>query len=271
MNIMVYNTGETPEDLKKEYNPEGSILRDVQYRMLDMLLYIDRICKEIDVRYRIDGGTVLGAVRHKGFIPWDDDMDLCLERKDWKKLVKYLKEHPHPQFVLQDHDTDSNYYGSWAILRDLKSEYIIDDRVHNIKKYRGLQVDLFPFEKGNISFFQRICSAITIWNNRNIASKRMKLVKIIHFIQFKLLIPTFRLITRIINREGYYMHSYGAYWTIKFPQDICVPHQMIEFEGYMVPGPGNPEEYLRIVYKNYMDLPPKNKRDHHRASYKIWD
>ena len=78
---LIFNTGETPEDLKQEYNPEGSLKRRIQTRLLDMLIYFDKVCKEIGVDYRLDSGLVLGAIRHEGFIPWDDDIDVAIDQK----------------------------------------------------------------------------------------------------------------------------------------------------------------------------------------------
>ena len=269
---MIYNTGETSEELKEKYNPEGSVLRKSQMRIMDMLLYIDEVGKKLNINYRLDGGNVLGAVRHGGFIPWDDDMDICMQRDDWKKLVIYMKNHPHPQFVIQDHQTDSGYYGSWAILRDLKSEYIIDSDVHNALHYRGLQVDIFPFERGNSVFLQNLAFRLTIINRLNFVLKRPILAESLYKLRFCFIYPLFRLITKVfLSRRNYFMHSYGAGWRIKFPISVCLPHKPISFEGHEFPGPANPNELLRIIYKNYMELPPVDKRDHHKAQLKIWD
>ena len=78
---MIYNTGETSEELKEKYNPDGSDTRRAQLRMLEMLHFIDDICKKNNIEYYINSGTLLGAVRHGGFIPWDDDLDICISRK----------------------------------------------------------------------------------------------------------------------------------------------------------------------------------------------
>ena len=106
------------EDLRAKYNPEGSELRKAQYRMLEVLKYLDKICTENHLNYWLDGGTLLGAKRHDGFIPWDDDTDVVMPREDLIKLRKYLKNHKNENYILQNHSTDNNYFSCWDVLRD---------------------------------------------------------------------------------------------------------------------------------------------------------
>ena len=88
----VFNTGETQQQLREKYNPDGSPLRKAQMRMLDMLDYIDTVCREQGIAYRLDSGNVIGAVRHGGFIPWDDDIDIALSMSEYKRLCRYLHD-----------------------------------------------------------------------------------------------------------------------------------------------------------------------------------
>ena len=85
-----------------KYNGEGTPLRMAQLRMLAILVEVDKICRKHNITYWLDYGTLLGAVRHKGFIPWDDDVDICVMRKDYDKLRKYLQQELPEQFVFTD-------------------------------------------------------------------------------------------------------------------------------------------------------------------------
>jgi len=268
---MVYNTGETSEELKEKYNPEGSLLRKAQMRMFDMLLYLDKVCKELHIDYQLDGGTVLGAVRHGGFIPWDDDIDVGFERKKWKRLVRYLETHPHPQYKIQTHRTDPGYMGAWAVLRDTKSEYIVNSKEHNIRKYRGVQVDLFPFDQGNVFLLQRAAvqldeKLIRFWFDKSLFVARLG-----YNLCYRLIFPIFRLFN-VFGKKKFLSHSYGTTaFRLMRPLDVMLPAKELVFEGVTFMGPAKPKEYLKNMYGDYMSLPPIEQRNHHRAECKIWD
>ena len=261
---MTFNTGETTESLRQEYNPEGSVLREVQNRMLEMLLYLDETCKKLGIQYRLDGGSVLGAVRHGGFIPWDDDMDVSIMRKDWEKLIKYMKENPHPQFVLQDHSTDSGFYRSWAKIRDKKSRYMRYGTVEMYENMRGAQLDLFPFEEGRLDTFYTVCKFFEWLNIHYFIGKCKPMADFTRFLSLNVSRPVFNVITKVVGKKGYQGHSYGAPWSLKFPNEICWPAKPIEFEGHMVMGPADPVGLCKLIYgKNWGNLPPKEKREVH--------
>lgn len=269
-----FNTGETNRELREKYNPEGSTLRKFQYRMLDMLLYLDKVCKEQGITWYLDGGNVLGAVRHGGFIPWDDDVDVVLTPKDHKRLTKYLLEHPHPQYVLQCKKTDKGYYShGWVVLRDLKSEYIQDSNLHNARKYRGAQIDIFRYEN-HVNRALSIVSNLSMRVNIKFFIGRSHLVaQSIYWFQKFFFLPLLKVIGYCFSSKKLYAHTMGSLfneWWI--PENVLYPTKPILFEGHYFPGPARVDDFLKIKFgDNYMNLPPIDKRDKHQAKYKIWD
>ena len=135
-----------------EINAEGTQLRKHQLKMLEMLKYVDELCRKHDIPYYLSGGTLLGAVRHQGFIPWDDDLDIILMKKDFRRLLNVLRNEPSVDYVLQCHQTDPYYIAPYAKLR-MKNTQIREWNENDIYyRYRGIYIDIFFFGTGRTVF-----------------------------------------------------------------------------------------------------------------------
>jgi len=257
--------------LRLKHNPDGSALRKAQLRMLDMLIYIDKLCRENNLIYWLEGGTLLGAVRHGGFIPWDDDTDIYMPIKDMIQLKKIVISDTKSNFVWHDNDTDSNeirFY--WSTLRDKKSEYIQDIKSHKIKKYRGLQIDIFPVELGILHFPAKLASKIQnkMIHNIDRYSKfdfPVIIAKIVHPFARHILFPLFRFFGGFLGNKNLYSNSYGVNFGY-YPKDWILPLANMEFEGHLFFVPYDYEKYLKKKYgEDCFEMPTSEKIITHKV------
>lgn len=256
---------ENQVSLREEYNPEGSELRRLQLRMLDMLIVVDEICQRHNIPYWIEGGTLLGAVRHGGFIPWDDDLDIALMKNDYIKLLKYLKEELPERYKLQTHETDRNYYLMFAKIRELDSEIKEVGEYDELYAYKGIYIDIFSMEPV-YPFFSKVSSYLNYLVRKFASGRRRYFGKVIAVIMlfwlFKCGNGLFRLLGWL-KKPSTIGYSYGVYSPLQCSEDMLFPLSEIDFENHRFKAPAQVDAYLRSVFGDYMELPAKEMRGKH--------
>ena len=254
------------------YNAEGTQLRRAQNKMLDILKIVSEICDKNGIPYWLEGGTLLGAVRHKGFIPWDDDLDICVLRKDMHRLKKCLIKELPSDYEFLDRFTKWNYARLYAKVCDKKSNVVEPDR--NGIEY-GVFIDIFPVERVLSQRTKKIVDAmyrIPIKGMRGCYGKSFVIKSVFMLMYIPMTIPVLisRLLVRILGSKNYAL-PYGkkAYNTI--PSKFIFPLKKIEFEGLLFSAPDNPDKYLRRLFGDYMVIPPEEKRLVHTSSITFFD
>lgn len=265
----------------REYTPEN--LRALQLAELDMLIELDRICRKHQIDYIIDAGTLLGAVRHGGFIPWDDDIDVRMLRPDYDKFCEVCKTELGEQFFLQNHETDMGY--RWGYARILKNGTVYR-RVGQDKMTarNGVFIDVFPNDNLPESFWAYKECTIVSWLCRKILYSEVGVRngkgKLRRFGFFLLnLLPKewghkgMRYLTnKYRNREAKRVRCFG--WGSKeetggFLKEWNIETKDILFEGLTVRAPRDIEGFLVYSFgEDYMQYPPVEKRKPaHTADY----
>ena len=264
--------------------PEAqSTLKKVQALQLAMLKECLRICEKHGIRYFLLNGSALGAVRHSGFIPWDDDIDIGMPRPDYDRFLSVAQGELGTDLFLQTYQTDPAYPLMFAKIRDRRTAFI-ESNLSHLDMNHGVFIDIFPLDgypvgtplAGFIRMAVNVCLAATLRKcNIKIRPSMMTLRgAIIYFIVMVLsaLVPLDRLrqlldhLTRIYeyNKSEVIISWYGA-WGIKeaMPRDYLAAGRAATFEGLTVSIPSNYDGYLTSLYGDYMTPPPIEKRISH--------
>lgn len=245
------------DTLRKRFNPDGSLLRRQQLRMLELLTEVDRICRKHNIRYWLSSGTLIGAARHKGFIPWDDDLDIEMLLPDYNRLMKILPQELPETMALQTVQTDPNYFFFYAKVRDRRSFLAESNRYDRVWKERGIYIDIFPFYKQPLCI--HLLSEKTqghvykIMNRMGNDGKEMWKVRAITRFNRFIVHPVLKLLCKLIKAR----ETYGLgipYHDPRRLEDI-LPLTQMEFEGKMFPVPKDTHKVLTLKYGDYMQLP----------------
>lgn len=262
------------QSLRKRFNPDGSPLRRMQLRMLDILLEVDRICQKHQIPYWLSSGTLIGALRHDGFIPWDDDLDIEMMREDYLHLMKVLPRELPDWLALQNHETDPDYFFFYAKIRDRRSRMEENTGYDRLWKEKGIYIDIFPMERHPIALHRLTEKTVghmyKVWRTSTDDAKSMPQVRCIFNFNRKLVFPFLRFVCRFIPC-GVITSGMGIpYHNPRFRDEIF-PLSTHSFEGHEFPVPGNADAHLRHIYGDYMQLPNLDKLAPHVGKLEIYD
>ena len=231
-------------------------MRDIQLANLKILMFFDKLCKENNLTYWLDFGTLLGAVRHKGYIPWDDDIDISMMREDYEKVFDIVNNNKYDCDIYAEHYHSQNYPG----------KYFHTKIKH--KKYPYLFVDIFPSD-----FLGKV---LTYEEQQSITEKFKE--KCEETFEAYPSNPSDKLIRNCIKKAMQEL-TYNdvdnkisdIVWGIDFkhrwsnwvhPNKMIFPLKKIKYEGFLLNVPNDYDAYLKDVFGNYMDYPKDIKRIH---------
>lgn len=265
---------------REGYNLSETELRELQMIEVEMLIEVDRICKKCGIQYCISAGTQLGAIRHKGFIPWDDDADLGFLRPEYEKFREACKtELDKERFYFQDYRNTPGYRWGYGKIRRKGTEFIRLFQEH-MPYEQGIFIDIMPYDNVPDAYLPRKIHNFCCFLYRKafwapLGKMQEKGIKKVAYILLDK-IPDNKLYDSFTNfSERCNKKPTKRIRILSFPVpgnengylrscfEMLIP---TEFEGVQLMGMKEYDRYLSYKYGNYMELPPVEKRKVHPVS-----
>lgn len=270
---------------------DDAMLRNVQLIQLEIAKEVKRICEQNNISYFMDGGTLLGAVRHKGFIPWDDDLDFGFTRDNYEKFIATAKKNLSSEFFLQTWDSDREYGYAFAKIRKkgtIYQERIAQDSDANC----GIFIDLFPYDNlpndknkrrkliTKLTFLKMLLKTKVNYKpwmeNETINWKRwmnyLPVRFVSQFVSKDRIQKHYMKIVKVANTEKSELiylqvaEKLGV-WAMK--KEYFSKYISLKFEDTFFPAPVGYKEFLTDGYGDYMTPPPIEKRKNIHGIIKI--
>ena len=255
-------------------NDGGNTLKQAQLIMLRLLTVVDEICQKNDIRYWLDSGTLLGAVRHGGFIPWDDDLDICMPRKDYYKFLELANKELPSDIFLQTKKTDPTFPSFYTKLRDNNSTIIERfEGGRDIKFHQGIFIDIFPVDfvddTDEFISYKRLLNKDYKHKQATNTIKKVKAYLKKYYAEVKVKIIGKESLINSINKK--YINSDGEY-VIKgveldyesiIEKNKVFPLKKTKFCNIDFFAPNDTHTYLKNMYGDYMKLPEESDKISH--------
>lgn len=266
-------------DMENDIEKNKKITEEIQKELLPLLHEVKRVCDENDINYFLCAGSALGAVRHNGFIPWDDDIDIGMLRKDYDKFVSVARESLGDGFLLMEAlDTPDYYVNHAKVFRN--NTALVNKDVSHLRIHHGFYLDIFPFdtipenEEAQDEMYQEVrtkISEFTLRKKWNAFESKNPIKR--YFANYSYYNAKLKSDEKMINDMNCILKQYldsdsnmvadlfAPYQKKLFYKiEDLIPCQMMKFEDDFYPIPANADRYLTVMYGDYMELPPEDKR-----------
>lgn len=258
---------------------EKHLLRKVQLTQLEIAKEIRRVCDENGINYFLDSGTLLGAVRHKGFIPWDDDLDLGMLREDYEKFCEIAPEKLDPKYCLQTWRTDKNYPLPFGKVRKRNTVYVEGKSDQSTEN--GIYVDIFPYDKAPENMEERaklrkqMCDLARMALMKNhyqpwYEDGKTNWKKRIGYIYYQIkaaftthdkIVEEYEKLVNSVTDDVTRYEQTGNIFLYYLPKAWYEKFELIDFEDDKFLCTSNADGYLTSLYGDYMQLPPESERE----------
>lgn len=249
--------------------------KSLQDTLVEILLTIDQVCAENGLTYYLTEGSLLGAMRHSGFVPWDDDIDVMMPREDYEKFIQAFGTKEINECVMLNEHTYPKYHLTFTKICTLKKTGLVNRLDPLPRRYSGPSVDIFPLDHGVESEPRSRTRAIRYYrdallykidymkpNGRSFMRQLPYYLKWLYSFSF-LHKKVDKLYTKHNSRDTGYLANYASSYKINketFPAEWFEGERRVPFEGHSLPVPAEAEKVLTTIYKNWRKLPPKRKR-----------
>ena len=267
------NTRKSSVQRARELSAEE--LRELQLVTLGVLKTVVKFCDEHHLRYYLSEGSLLGAVRHGGFIPWDDDMDIAMPREDYEKFLELWGSDVHDECRLFHQSTYKKYYLTFAkviFMGECRFSSLIRAGLKSMNEIKGPGIDIFPLDETAPLNLELLKRASKIRKLRNILLTKVYYIKKQEkrklyrfsswFLSYKLLHKKLTALYTKDKGKQYVTNFASAYNISKevFPKEYFEPARSVPFEDIMVTVPNKAEEVLTRIYGDFMTPPSEDKR-----------
>lgn len=262
-------------------------MNKLQEHQLNIAIKVDEICKKHNIKYSLDGGTLLGAIRHKGFIPWDDDFDILMSRDDYNKFIKIAQKELGNKFFLQTLGTEKHYGLPFSKIRE-NNTLMLENMAKNVSINNGIYIDLFVYDNiTDNTFMQKYLVKKYIFLrmilllkekydiDTNTTAKKIVLfgLNIIKCLfSRKYIIKTFNKIeNKYKNIETKNVAFYGDVYFDKliFPKEYFDEYEYLTFENTKLCCVKKWDEFLTKTFGDYMTPPPEDTRENRHDILKL--